>query len=380
MPNRCSRCVWAVRGVLVPGVWLAALLALASTPACTSRQASVSESGGGVGGGGEFALSPVVAGSAAGLEVFTFLSSADDEQFARALAPFTLEPVPIQPGLAQLWSQHGLRLVSVPITELQALSRRLGLSRSTERQWLGQATSWTEIVSAPERTQSFTIALDAERLRLPPGHLRLLTRAWIVPLTPTPLPPTDQTNTQRNDANTPDAGLTIELVPQHRESRTRDDRIGISLDLPTLEPGAEGLVFSRLLARMTVRAGRAFVLVPERPGVVWDQPAPEKPPAVEPAGVSEPAAPAPKIGEVVRGKKNAPSGNVPTSGDSENAGSPSGPYVPSVATLGDALLRPWMDRSVARPTSVNSPLNQGARTVVILYPRVPERYRLSGGE
>lgn len=328
----------------------------------------------------EFDPGPVVRQTDVGLEVYTWLTDVSEEDLARALREFP--PAPVQPELVELWRQYGLRIIAVPVDRLSPLSGRLRISRSTQRQWLGQATTWTEVVSSPSLARPTTIALDAERLRLPPGRLRLLTRSWLVPVSP------DSPRDARTDDQAPDAALTIELVPQHREDRALAERTGLTLEMPTLDPADEGQVFTRLLARMTVRAGGAFVIVSERPGVDWSagaKPASERDraggqtstPAEEPgvqAGgqvggqVAEPA-PAPKLGEVVRGKAFAPGAGASASARSvpaaaEEPGEPAqdiGPAIPTVPTLGEMLMP-------ARPQ----------RGVLVLVPRVPERYRLLG--
>jgi hypothetical protein len=322
----------------------------------------------------EFDPGPVVRQTDVGLEVYTWLTEASEEDLGRALREFP--PAPVQPELVELWRQYGLRIIAVPVDRLSPLSGRLRISRSTQRQWLGQATTWTEVVSSPSLSRPTTIALDAERLRLPPGRLRLLTRSWLVPVSP------ESPRDARTDDQAPDAALTIELVPQHREDRALAERTGLTLEMPTLDPADEGQVFTRLLARMTVRAGGAFVIVSERPGVDWtagSTPASEQDRAVaggatstraEQPGVqpAEPA-PAPKLGEVVRGKAFAPGAGATASARSapdaaEDGAEPAqdvGPAIPTVPTLGEMLMP-------ARPQ----------RGVLVLVPRVPERYRLLG--
>lgn len=192
-----------------------------------------------------------------GLEVSWWVTAADGAALAEALGPFRGSPVPMPEAEVELWRAHGLRVFSVPVDRVSGLRERLGSTGPVQQQWLGQAVQWTETVRGPEAPGGQTVALDAERVRLGPGALRLLARSWIEPAPPGP------------GETTARAQLRVEVMPQHHESvpgRTPDP---LRLDVQPTSAETQGLLFSRLYARMALGPDRAVVIVPERPGVEW---------------------------------------------------------------------------------------------------------------
>jgi hypothetical protein len=381
--------------------------------------------------------SPAV-GADAGLEVTTFISGLDERTLAIALSPYADQPLPISHDLEDLWDAHGLRMVSLPIEEAQAMVAKLQTGGGSQRQWLGQAYSWTEAARGNEFGAGRVIALDAERIRLSAGSLRLLVRSWVEAVPPEPrVGVVSGGGSGLGAANDlPSAVLRVELVPQHRELHPDEStRNPLAISEPKIEAESQGLLFSRLYARMTVPAGRALLILPERPGANWRRlsqqpdptpppPPPEKkaaasstpdnpwpkrapspvapkraddewsklrpaksepadaapagaPPAPAPAKPAKPpASGAPRLGEVIRGPIAA--SEPPPGADNALSDNPldPGPAQIRVATLGEAMLAQssvidWGHGKGKSPESVQ-------RTMILLIPRVPREFHLLG--
>lgn len=334
----------------------------------------------------------------AGLEVSWLISTADHLRIAAALAPYLDDLPPTDPERLRVWGANGLRLIRVPLSDWTKLSVELRFSGATQRQWLGQAAQWTEIVRGPERPRGQIIALDAERLSLDPGRLRLLARCWLSPIVPA----------QSDSADLADvaAMLNIEIVPQHKEaaSRSRESLLGSRGFDPQAAEREEGLLFSRMMLRLSARsapatpeAGRAgafaYILIPERPGVDWREIT--KPRSENDSGTNEQESAetiAPAIGQVVRNgaatprregisssHADSPVGGGPGAGWSGGGGPGAGPVGVLVPTLGEALF--GLDRGTFTAEGEERPTPEpAARAIVVLIPRVPSTYQLFAPE
>jgi len=335
-------------------------------------------------------------GGEPGLEVVAWTTEADVAVFARAIAPYARgAPAPggLSPGAIAFLAVHGMRVVAVPVAELESLRVALGAPPRHVNQWLGQAVEWTEAVSGPDQPRGQTIALEAARLRLGAGRLRLLARSWI-----SPAPGVGE----RGDAASASM-MTIELLPQHDEAGRAGDH-GALLAPTSISATDEGLLFPRLLMRLAAReSDTAFVLVGLPPGADIERLARDAPP--EPTGRGggvgddEGAAGAgPRVGEVVRqgaGVPGAAQGDLPASDlAGMEPGAEIGPRESRLPTIGEAIFCPpvWVTARRAdgnaggRVGSVGSVGSEGGegqvvrttprRLVVALVPRLPERVRL----
>lgn len=320
-------------------------------------------------------------GVEAGLEVSWMVATADRRTVATSLLPYVDQPLPCSPERADTWAVNGLRIVRVPLGDWPSLSAKLRLSGASQRQWINQTSGWVEIVRGPDKPDGQTIALDAERLDLGPGRLRLLARCWPAPVVPV------------SEGAGIGARLTIELLPQHVESQTRAWKRLTMTEAPSGPPDKleAGLVFSRLLLELSAHgtagpsvgaeaSGReagtgvefVYVLIPERPGVNWSDYVTERPESSEPATSDA----APRVGEVVRHGRSG-SGPASSAGSrSSGAGiTDAGPIVPAVPTLGEALFGAERDRVFADGRSEQT-REPAARALVVLVPRVPASFQL----
>lgn len=325
-------------------------------------------------------------GIEAGLEVGLVASTADRRGIGVALAPYLDDPTTVDAELRGLWNANGLRVARVPLSDWPAVSGRLKLSGATQRQWMSPASGWVEVVRGPERPRGQTIALDAERLELPPGRLRMLARCWCAPVAPV---------TGDGAATNPtavSAQLVVELLPQHAESESTSNSLRLSEPRGRgQDPLDAGLAFSRLLFRFSVRGSdpaaeqveHVMLLIPERPGVDWralaESESDSSGEATEGA-TADFGTVAPRVGEVVRGtSKSSASGTGPSGSPGGAAwmagafGDGAGPIAPTVPTLGESLF--GIERG---PVSADGEQREptGARALVVLVPRVPAAFRL----
>lgn len=324
------------------------------------------------------------AGGDPGLEVIAWSTDTELASFARALAPYASDSVSgaggLSPESVAFLESHGLYLLEVPVADLEQLRVSLGAPPRHVNQWLGQAVVWTEAASGPDQPRGQTIALDAERLRLGPGRLRLLARAWISPAA----------GVAGGAAARSGGGggvMTIELLPQHDEEgrpRSRDSLLAPA----SIAATDEGMLFTRLLIRLAARTSdKAFVLVglPSRSKI--GELAKAAPASGELRAITDgEAGAAPGVGQVVRQPPGAaPSVAYETETGEPDAGGPLigpvGPPAAQLPTLGEAMLSPpvWVTprrRETETDADVRPVQTTPRRLVVVFLPRVPERVNL----
>jgi hypothetical protein len=341
------------------------------------------------GASGPAAARPIavpLGGSEAGIGITTVVCDVSEGILASTLAAYADQPLPISNELESLWEVHGLRMVSLPVEDAPAVLSKLHTEGGSQSQWLGQAYAWTEIARGSELGAGRVVALDAERIRLAPGALRLLLRSWIEPVPSEPIIGGVSGGAVESGLALPRAALRVELLPQNHEAG-RDDPMQSSLAFsePRIEAEAQGQIFSRLYARMSVPGDRALLILAEHPGVNWRRTAKLSDPdrqaeeglsgSERPDRVSRTAPPGPlHLGEVQRGQ--APSGEGSRHG---STGDPelgqeggTGPEARGVPTIGEAML----GRSNARQNGRVPASAQ--RTLILLIPRVPRDFHLLG--
>lgn len=265
---------------------------------------------------------PAVVGAEAGLEVQVWIVEDDTLGFAYALAHHERRARGVPDGVSSVWQANGIRIVPVPLNELDSLRatfRRAGLS---ERRWHGLAGQWTPVVEGPRLGGRTALALDSGILSLNRGRLRLLGRCWLAP------------DLQHEPTNADDplvrAVMRIELLPQHAEQRRRSELDAV-LNPDQRPPEEEGLLFRRFLAELPAHKGQAYLLVPEHPRTDW--------------------------AAMLDGDK-----------DDADEGTDIGPLDPGLPTLGEAML-------TSRVAPEDAPTR---RMVVVLLPRVPDRFEILG--
>lgn len=268
---------------------------------------------------------PVVRGADAGLEARLWVVENLSGVLAGALRDY---PPPAGADAAELdtWKRNGFRVLEVPLDDLEPVLATLPTIGPRHREWLGLLPEWVEVVKGAQLASPQTAKLDSGPVTLGPGRLRLVARCWTTPaLTPA----------RGDQTATPAALLHIEVMPELLGPKRPDrDEMARLLDT-TITPraGVRGMAFDRLRLGITASGGSAVIIVPEDPDVDW----------------------------------RADAEGRPESGlDPDAARDVVGPRIPQAPTLGELMLT-----SLALPESVGD-----ARVVVVLVPRVPERFNL----
>lgn len=265
---------------------------------------------------------PNVRSGDSGIQMLTWVIPDDPVAIALAFSPYETRPVPADEIELATWASNGLRVLSVPAGDIPSLRRSLILRGSEQYQWLGYKPSWIDIVSGPRFTASQPINFDTGRVTLDPGRLRLLARAWSVPLLD-----------RAQGGNGVPAGIRIDLVPQlHRPDGSRH-RLLVEMGLeesPSIQE--QGHVFDRMLLSLLLTSEDAIVILPESPYVRWED--------LRHAEAEDANTPA----TIVRW-----------------------PYHLDAPSLGELMLR--RGDEVGRPA---------ARAVIVLMPHPPETYQLLG--
>lgn len=243
----------------------------------------------------------------------------------QVLAQFSGRPLPVSAEAAQRWRDNGLRLVSVPRRDVEAIRRNLRVVGPVQQQFMGEVTAWTEAARGPSWTNIQRILLDSGPLELRAGSLRLLARAWAAPGDAV-LP--DETARNARAAPLSTGVVQLQLVPQHLPRAAAPvDALRASLEPKKAKrPADDGLAFARLKLDMALSGREALLIVPESPDVEW---------------------------------------NLTSSGDPSPAGGTIGPTPPSEPTLGELML-----------TDLASGAKRGTRIIVVLIPHAPRGYQL----
>lgn len=293
------------------------------------------------------------------------------ESLPQALLPYVKRPTGLSDEQQLAWRANGLRVIAVPVEDLDALHDRLRTFGKAREQFLGIIPEWTSLGSGHSFLAPWTLNLDNGPLDLPAGQVRLLCRAWLVP----DEPPLDPSPKNVVDASGMAAALHMELLPQHQEASSTRWSLAQTYGLdkrPTNE--SAGLTFPRLALTLNTKGVDALLIVPELPEVEW-APLPPGTPRVLPdpvssiATVQRPAEKAEPIGD----DPIPPQASRPSSLDTPPAAvevmspepaAPAGPQPTRLPTFGEALLSDLNGVGLSR------------RVVIVLIPRVPSTFRL----
>ena len=202
----------------------------------------------------------------------------DKTDIESLLWPYLARPVPIPDAVRDRWRASGLRAIAVPAADLDRLLNASRLVGTVQRQWLGEVPAWTDAALGPALHEPRTIAVGDGDSTLEPGRLRLLVRAWTVPV--------------ERDSGIPAAGLHVELAPRLDPFVPERERM---MAAAAGEPQTPPHTFPTLAATLTLAQGEALVIVPDAPDVDWARPAPETQP--DEYGPQPP--PVPTLGEVL---------------------------------------------------------------------------------
>lgn len=216
------------------------------------------------------AQSPV---SAVGLALRVWLVQDDPDAFARALGPFDEIRPESQAILDPRWRNNGLRLIAVPVREIERIEGEFRHVGPREVRSVSLGPRFTPLIEGIERDAVARIALDSGALSLEPGALRLIARAW----------PETVIRTDALGQPALNSLLRIEIVPQHVAQRPRRTDPQITIQ-PLLPVPRQGMLLSRLTAQLLVDGSHALIIVGEPPRTDWtpEQVGHEEPGPAEP--------------------------------------------------------------------------------------------------
>lgn len=267
-------------------------------------------------------ITPVVRGAEAGLEARLWVVENRSGALAGALREFG-PPPSAGAGEVETWRRNGFRVLEVPLDRLDGVLGALPTIGPRHREWLGMLPEWVEVVKGAQLSGEQLMRMDGGSAVLGAGRLRLVARCWAMP-------------GEQVAGGAAGAVMRLELMPELVTPPRRDDE-GLSRLLEgggvTPRGGVRGMAFERLRLGVVSGGGSAIVIVPEDPDLDW---------FAEAAGRPE-------------------SGVDPASSRAMV-----GPRMLKTPTLGELMLT-----SLALPESVGD-----ARVVVVLVPRVPERFNL----
>ncbi len=284
---------------------------------------------------------PMVRGEASGLEAHWWVVNDADLDVARTLAPYEIDPDnedgALGDGLRE-WKANGFRLARVPLSQYDAVRGALPPSRTFQRVWVGEAPEWRELIRGRSAGGERRLLVEGRLTQLPAGKLRLLTRAWVVP-------------------SAGGARLHVEAVPQiDLPDPGRMRQMFEQIDRPPdLSKRADGVTLDDLFLSMSLREGEMVIITADRPGADWSR---TPPPRDQQVAVLE--------GEMVEGETPDDDGSIPWDPGAKARGPGAGPRSSRALTIGEAML-------ASSPEEVG----YGApKVVVVLIPRLPDRFRL----
>ena len=118
-----------------------------------------------------------------------------------------------------------------------------------QQQRFGELSLWTSVHTGPESEFSLLLELDDGPLRLTPGMVRLIIRAFVVP-------------GQGRDGEIP-AEMQLEMLVQHVDPSIRPL---LSVDLSAMSPlrtEEEGTILARVSATARLNDREALIIIPE---------------------------------------------------------------------------------------------------------------------
>jgi hypothetical protein len=288
----------------VNGLTASLLVALGCAAGCASGEQATPA--------GELARR-TLGGADHGLAVHRWIVEDEASVIAAALDRHSAVTAGAEPE-SPILARNGLRMVSVALSDVSALRRDLGGTKSEVEGWHGQITDWREVAAFPLGAERRAVAAAGSVRRLEGGRLVLLMRGWTVPMEDGPR-------------------FELQLVPIHeREPENPLARIA------GVASGEREPLFT---ADLLLEPDRAYVLTSITP--------------------SEEEAPKPGA-ERAEGEEDGP---APPPG-----GATHGPAAPVPRTVGEMLFR----AESPRDSDVSRAPPQ--RTLLIFVPRIPAELRV----
>ena len=157
------------------------------------------------------------------------------------------------------WAQWGMRLLAIPVNEIDGLLAGLRPVQPINVQWLGEFGKWRAIVRAGE-LKSDRVRVGAGSVKIEQGRPRLIARSWIEPV----FVENDIVPGVRLDL-----GLQIQTMDRKAIDRMHNQGLLGSGGERTIEDA--GPIFDELLISMLLDGSHALGIVGDAPEMDWDQ-------------------------------------------------------------------------------------------------------------
>lgn len=156
--------------MLRPGsfLWLLAAFVLMLSSGCASNPGGGDDRGGG-------------SAQRSGVEVRRWAVRGTPGQAHRVLGVFADAQAFDDPGEARRWQQGGMIAAKVSASDLPILRQQLDGIAQERIEWLGVIPEWTTVHRGPVLQTETTVMIDSGPLRIDPGGVSMLGRAWVVP-------------------------------------------------------------------------------------------------------------------------------------------------------------------------------------------------------
>lgn len=115
-----------------------------------------------------------------GLEVSRWSVTDNEVLLRRSLARYALRDIPLGADAAEL-ERHGFRAVVIAEDDLPKFLVDMGGTTKAMAVWFGQVPQWRELLRTGLESPRVAM-IDGKADRLSPGWIRLMVRAWTVPL------------------------------------------------------------------------------------------------------------------------------------------------------------------------------------------------------
>jgi len=256
-----------------------------------------------------------------GLEVRQWVLRASMEDVAAALMRYR-DGQPLETRDREALERNGLRIVRVPIDELEPMLAGLGIASRSVTTWFGQVTQWRDVLTSPVDETSRALVVSGRVRRFSEGDYSMMLRCWTLMMEDMPK-------------------MQLELLGRH-------DRPTVSDTVPLLgDKRVAETWLHAIRAELLLENGYAYVMVYESPSITWQEPG---------------------EGEVVRvaaGEALPAGGRGPgVDGDAVGPFHSTGLNAIAPPTIGEVLL----GREAGQPR----------RHLLAFVPRIPERFLIAG--
>ena len=193
-----------------------------------------------------------------GLQVRKWVIATDSDRLAAVMMSHQDGAAAGAEVLASL-QRNGLRLVRVPVDDVDAVLSELGGASMNIDSWFGQAVTWSEAHGRAVQEPGRAIAVDGRVQWFETGEVRLMIRSWTLFMEDGPR-------------------MQLELLPQYHKPRAQDFSRILGRQTP---PDA---MFSSIALDVRMEVGHAYLLLWEQPQVQWLASEPDEgEPGAEPA-------------------------------------------------------------------------------------------------